>query len=123
MVRCGEAEVETDFMIEASCDCGAVRMEVDEPPLWVTDCNCGICRRYGALWAYYPLAKVRVTGPTTVYQRRERALEFHHCSVCGCVMHWSPVDRSSDRMGVNARMMAPEVVAAASVDLCDAASW
>ena len=110
-------------MIEASCDCGAVRMEIAEPPLWITDCNCGICRRYGALWAYYSLAKVRVTGPTTVYQRRGRALEFHHCSVCGCVMHWSPVDRTSDRMGVNARMMPPEVIAAASVDLCDAASW
>jgi hypothetical protein len=111
------------IMIEASCDCGAVRMEIDDPPRRVTDCNCGICRRYGALWAYYPLAKVRVSGPTTVYQRNGRALEFHHCSVCGCVMHWSPVDRSRDRMGVNARMMAPEVVAAASVELCDGASW
>ena len=38
-------------MIEASCHCGAVRLEIDSPPDEVTDCHCSICRRYGALWA------------------------------------------------------------------------
>jgi hypothetical protein len=33
-------------MIEASCHCGAVRLEIDSPPAEVTDCHCSICRRY-----------------------------------------------------------------------------
>ena len=36
-------------------------------PARVNDCNCSICRRYGALWAYYKRAQVRSAtenGPT-----------------------------------------------------------
>lgn len=48
-------------MIEASCHCGAVVLEVDDsPPVEVNDCHCSICRRYGALWAYYAPQRVRV---------------------------------------------------------------
>ena len=39
-------------MIKAACHCGAVRFELEAPPAWVLDCNCTLCRRYGALWAY-----------------------------------------------------------------------
>jgi len=47
-------------MIEASCHCGAVRIEVPSAPETVTSCNCSICRRYGVLWAYYQPQSVRV---------------------------------------------------------------
>lgn len=51
-------------MIEASCHCGAVRLEIDSPPpAEVNDCRCSICRRYGALWAYYAPERVRVLPP------------------------------------------------------------
>ena len=43
-------------MIRASCHCGAVVMEADSQPRSVTACNCSICRRYAALWAYYTRA-------------------------------------------------------------------
>ncbi len=39
-------------MIRVACHCGAVRLSVEPAPRWVLDCNCSICRRYGALWAY-----------------------------------------------------------------------
>ncbi len=54
-------------MIEASCHCGTVRFAVETAPGEVNDCNCSICRRYGALWAYYKRAQVRSAtenGPT-----------------------------------------------------------
>ena len=38
-------------MIEASCHCGAVRLEIAQRPERLTSCNCSICRRLGALWA------------------------------------------------------------------------
>jgi hypothetical protein len=109
-------------MIEASCHCGAVKMAVETAPVEVTDCNCSICRRYGTLWAYYSPSQVRVTGGTDTYEWDDRSLKFHRCKTCGCVTHWSPSDPARDRMGVNVRLMAPEVVGAARLRKFNGAS-
>ena len=111
-------------MIEASCHCGAVRLEIETAPETVTDCNCSICRRYGVLWAYYAPKDVRVmppSGVTAIYMWDDKSIEFHHCKVCGCVSHWAPVDKTRDRMGVNARLMAPEILATARLRHLDGA--
>jgi hypothetical protein len=105
-------------MIEASCHCGAVRFAVEAAPAQMNDCACSICRRYGTLWAYYHPAQVRFAaenGPTDFYVWGDRTLEFHRCRNCGCVTHWSAVDRTYGHMGVNARLMSPEVLAAIPV--------
>jgi hypothetical protein len=112
-------------MIESSCHCGTVRLEIDAAPETVTDCNCSICRRYGVLWAYYSPRQVRITpagSATDIYSWDDRAIEFHRCTNCGCVTHWAPVDKSHDRMGVNARLMAPELLARARVRRLDGAN-
>jgi len=105
-------------MIEASCHCGALRMEIDVAPETVTDCACSICRRYGTLWAYYSPKQVRLNpaeGATFVYMWGDRMIEFHTCKTCGCTTHWAPADKTRERMGVNARLMDPIVLAAAKV--------
>ncbi len=109
-------------MIEGSCHCGAVRIEVDRAPVEVTSCNCSICRRLGTLWAYYAPAQVRVAGATATYSWGEKSLAFHHCPACGCTTHWSAVDPRIDRMGVNARLMDPAIVAAARIKHFDGAA-
>jgi hypothetical protein len=90
----------------------------------LVDCNCSICRRYAALWAYYPLKDVVVPGGLTdVFMLGPKKIEFHRCKICGCVTHWSPRDQR-DEMGVNARLMEPEVVARARVRHLDGAkTW
>ena len=114
-------------MIEAVCLCGAVRIEVASAPEQVTSCNCEACRRYGTLWAYYLNDQVRISGETAAYRRRDIAgqsepmLAFHHCATCGCVTHWENLT-GRPRMGVNARLMPPEVVEAAPVREHDGAS-
>lgn len=103
-------------MIEASCHCGAVKLQILSPPETVTDCNCSVCRRYGTLWAYYAPAHVRIVavpGATEAYLRGEKLLEFHRCRNCGCVTHWAAVKQPADRMGVNARLMPPDNLASA----------
>jgi hypothetical protein len=112
-------------MVEASCHCGKVRIEIDTAPEEVTDSNCSICRRYGTLWAYYSPRQVRIAEavPTQTYQWDDRALYFHRCADCGCVTHWSPVDPARDRMGVNANLLPLAVLAAARVHLLDGAGW
>lgn len=114
-------------MIEASCHCGAVKLEIVAAPETVTDCNCSICRRYGVLWSYYSPTQVRfVAGgdATEFYKWGDKELEFHRCRNCGSVTHWAAIDKSRDRMGVNARLMAPEILAAARVRHLDGAdTW
>lgn len=112
-------------MIEASCHCGAVRFSVETAPDEVNACNCSICRRYGTLWGYYQRPQVRLAaenGPTDIYMWRDRRLEFHRCRACGCVTHWRPVDPARPRMGVNARLMPPDVLAPIRVYQGDGAS-
>ena len=108
--------------VEASCHCGAVRVDIPAPEA-VTDCNCSICRRYGVLWAYYSPTQVRFTarGPTDIYMWDDRSLEFHRCKTCGCVTHWSAVDPARDKMGINARLLPWEVLAQARVRHLDGA--
>lgn len=111
-------------MIRASCHCGSVCLEVEAPPADVTECNCSICRRYGVLWAYYALSQVRLvpaSAATDTYMWDDRFIAFHRCRTCGCVTHWASVDPGHDRMGVNARLLDPEVVARARVRHLDGA--
>lgn len=77
------------------------------------------------LWAYYSPRSVRIhppEGATSIYMWSDRSIEFHACKICHCTTHWAPVDEAVDRMGVNARLMAPEVLAAARVHEFDGAS-
>jgi hypothetical protein len=111
-------------MIEGSCHCGAVKIEIPTAPTELTSCNCSICRRLGGLWCYFPPSQVRIAGNTMMYRWGDKTLDLHHCATCGCTTHWSPVDPAMDRMGVNARMMDPAVVAAARVRRLDGAdTW
>jgi len=110
-------------MIEASCHCGAVRLEIARAPESVTDCNCSICRRLGVLWAYYPPGEVTIAAApdaTTAYAWGDKTIAFHHCNLCGCATHWASLaEPPIDRMGVNARLMDPAVLAAAKVRRLD----
>jgi hypothetical protein len=114
-------------MIELSCHCGAVKLEIQAAPEEVTDCNCSICRRYGVLWAYYAPAQVRIIateGAMDCYLWRDKSIGFHRCRNCGCVTHWAAVEQPADRMGVNARLMAPEVLGTARLRRLDGAgTW
>jgi hypothetical protein len=106
----------------ATCHCAAVRLEIEGELTTVTDCNCSICRRYGTLWAYFSPTRVVLTGALDTYQWGDRDLVFHRCRTCGCVTHWSAVDVTHDRMGINARLLPPEILATATVKPWDGAS-
>lgn len=108
--------------VEGACHCGAVRYEVAAAPQTVTDCNCTTCRKRGMLWACYSPRDVRIEGPTQIFMWDDRELEFHFCGTCGCTTHWSALDKAVDRMGVNARLMAPEIMAAARIRYLDGAN-
>ena len=99
-------------MVEAICDCGAVRLNVATAPLEVNDCQCNWCQRLGAIWAYYTKVDVDIVSSpeaTTIYKRASEKLEFHRCKVCGLTAYWMHIDPEKLRMGVNTRLMPREV--------------
>lgn len=115
-------------MFSATCHCGAVRIEIPEPPQSVTSCNCSICRRYCALWAYYEVGKVRVTGHpenTEEYVWGDRTLRTVRCRSCGCVTHWEPLQpEPHSKLGVNIRNFEPGVLGSFRLRLFDGAhTW
>src|SRR5262249_10203650 len=102
-------------MVSGTCHCGAVTIEIPSAPAELTSCNCSVCRRTGGLWCYFSPRDVRVTGSTATYRWGDKTLDLHHCATCGCTTHWTPINPSLDRMGVNARLLDPTVVAAARI--------
>ena len=56
-------------------------------------------------------AQVRIIGVTATYRWGDKTLDLHRCATCGCTTHWSPLGPASNRMGVNARLMDPRVIA------------
>jgi hypothetical protein len=118
-------------MFTASCHCGAVKLEIPRRPRKLTQCNCSICRRYGAIWAYYRRKSVRVTcgaDALSVYAWRNRTLEFYRCTRCGCVMHHERATKrkdGTDIRAVNVRNIDdPRVVAMLPIRMLDgAATW
>ncbi|NDV00787.1 GFA family protein [Pseudoroseicyclus tamaricis] len=101
--------------VEGSCHCGAVRWHWAGAPESATACNCGLCRRAAALWAYgWEGEAITVSGPTRSFLRGDREIEFHHCPTCGGLAYWRAVAVQPDgrrRMAVNLRMAEPEAVA------------
>jgi hypothetical protein len=93
-------------MIRAVCHCGAASLTVPAPPSEVTECNCSVCRRLAARWAYYNPSEVTLPDPasTQVYVWGERMVAFHRCKACGVVTHTQSLG-ARDRMAVNARLM------------------
>jgi hypothetical protein len=115
-------------MLTASCHCGAVRLEIARKPRQLTDCNCSICRRYGALWAYYTRKTVHIIcapDALSAYVWGNKTLEFYRCTTCGCVTHHERVRRRIDStVAVNARNMDPEAIASVRIRKLDgASSW
>jgi hypothetical protein len=113
-------------MISNTCHCGAVQIAIPGQPEWVIDCNCSICRRYGALWAQYKVGTVRVTGHpehTVEYIWGEKTIRTLRCRHCGCVTHWDPLAMSDDaKLGVNVRNFEPEQIGAVPTRRFDGAN-
>lgn len=115
-----------DRLLKGSCHCGKTGWTLRGDPGSITACNCTLCRRYGALWAYdYENEGIRVEGETSTYTRpgkADPALEIHFCPNCGCVMCWRGLRLEDDgrrRLAVNIRLCEPDEVAHLAIDHFD----
>jgi hypothetical protein len=96
-------------MIEASCHCGAVKLQVPVAPEEIASCNCSLCTKLAWLGAYYNPADVNlITSRESIdtYIWGDRSIRICRCKICGCTTHWESIDSElTDRMGINVRMM------------------
>jgi len=113
-------------VLEGSCHCGQATWRMIGDPGPATSCNCTLCRRYGALWAYdYEGERVSYAGSTSSYTRigkADPALEIRFCVTCGCVICWRGLrleEGSRRRMAVNLRLADPQAVASLPIDHFD----
>lgn len=101
-------------MLEGTCHCGAVHWVFEGRPESATACNCTLCRRYAALWAYgYADERITASGPTRRYVRGDEALGFHLCITCGCLAYWRALESPPGgrrRMAVDLRLADPKTV-------------
>jgi hypothetical protein len=114
----------TEDKIKGTCHCGNVGWVLDTPPESVTACNCTICRRYGALWAYGHIRHdIHIVGDTDQYRRSDGgAIDYHFCANCGCTTHYVAVRPGEDGRhwsAVNLRLTEPELVAKLPIDHFD----
>jgi len=72
---------------------------------------CSICRRYGALWAYYKVDEVKVESDGDAiegYVWGKKRLSFNRCKRCGCMTHYTVLRDTEPRVAVNCRMLERE---------------
>lgn len=73
------------------CHCGKVKLSANAAPASMTSCNCSICNRIGALWAYYDGDAVEIVGAGAeqAYAFGEKSITYHRCAECGCTTHYT----------------------------------
>lgn len=114
--------------MKASCHCGNVQIETAEKPDSALSCNCSICGRVGAIWAYYEPEKVTVvcqSVPTETYSWGKQDTDFHHCPTCGCLTHYTRKEHVERQVtAVNTRMVSRADMNGIPVSMFDGAdSW
>ena len=95
-------------MIESSCHCGLVKLEIDSDlPENLLSCNCSVCRRNGSLMSYFPKDRVRVLAENDnllKYVWGDKKIAFVHCKGCGNYSHWEGLEPEVEKTGVNSRL-------------------
>src|SRR5919109_687833 len=114
--------------LAATCHCGAIRIHVSRVSRTLTRCNCSICRRYGALWAYYAASAVTIDAPKSglsKYSWNRRIRDYYRCKKCGCVTHYAyRTKRRNQIVAVNAVNFDPSALVGVRIRHLDgASSW
>ncbi len=99
-------------MLTGQCHCGIIKITLPSKPEKATICNCSLCRRIGAVWAYYTIDTVKIEGhpeQTQGYIQGDKVLVTSRCKACGMVTHYDPLD-DHQTMAVNLRNFPVEIM-------------
>jgi hypothetical protein len=118
-------------MLQLSCLCGQVRIATEKRPDYIHECNCTLCTKSGARWAYYHPSEVSVEGATNTYSRQDKddpAAEIHFCPACGATTHFTLTESAVSKfgnsmMGVNMWLADEKDLAGVELRFPDGRTW
>jgi hypothetical protein len=109
-----------------SCHCGRVQFEVDAKPTRLSQCNCSMCSKKGAL--YVPTAEIealRITAgesELTSYQFNTKKATHYYCRHCGVHPFHRP-RTDPTRWSANARCLTDLDIASLPITTFDGQHW
>ncbi|MCX7363934.1 MAG: GFA family protein [Alphaproteobacteria bacterium] len=71
---------------QGACHCGAVSFSVDLDLAGALKCNCSICTKLGAVWAFAPKSNFALKSGAAQqgdYQFGKKSLHHRFCTSCG----------------------------------------
>ncbi|HEY0027321.1 MAG TPA: aldehyde-activating protein [Allosphingosinicella sp.] len=89
-------------MLNLSCLCGKIAIEVAKRPDFIHECNCALCGKTGARWGYFHPSEVSVTGEASGYRRDDKDdpnAEVRFCSNCGSTSHFVLTENAVAKFG------------------------
>ena len=118
-------------MLNLSCLCGQIRIRIAKRPDHINACNCTLCSKTGARWAYFHPSEVSIEGTTARYSRADKAdpaAEVHFCAKCGATTHFTLTASAISRfgnglMGVNLRLADESDIAGIELRYPDGRAW
>jgi hypothetical protein len=118
-------------MLKISCLCGQVRVELPKLPNFINECNCTLCSKSGARWAYFNPSEVGIEGATKGYSRGDKedpAAEIQFCANCGSTTHFiltaSAISKfGNSQMGVNMRLADEKDLTGIELRYPDGRAW
>jgi hypothetical protein len=118
-------------MLSLSCHCGQLRLRADKRPDFIHECNCSLCSKSGARWAYFHPSHVSVEGAAQGYRRADKAdpsAETKFCGRCGSTTHFTLTESAiaqfgDSMMGVNVRLADEGDLAGVEIRYPDGESW
>src|ERR1700748_47321 len=99
-------------MLKLHCLCGQVCIQIPKRPDFINECNCTLCSKTGARWAYFHPSDVIVEGTTKGDSRDDKAepaAEVQFCANCGSTTHFvlttsAILKFGNVQLGVNMRL-------------------
>ena len=89
-------------MLNLSCLCGKVHIQILKRPEFINECNCKLSSKTGARWGYFHPSDVLVEGRTTGYCRDDKDevnAEVHFCPTCGSTTHFELTPAAISKFG------------------------
>jgi len=117
--------------LKISCLCGQVCVKIPKLPDFINECNCTLCSKSGARWAYFNPSDVSIEGATKRYSRGDKedpAAEIQFCANCGSTTHFiltaSAISKfGNSQMGVNMRLADEKDLAGIELRYPDGRAW
>ena len=93
--------------LKGSCHCGAIAYVAEVDPAGAIVCNCSICARLGAVWAFSPKSSftlLKGEGKQGDYQFNKHVLHHRFCPTCGIESYAEGQGKDGSPMvGINLR--------------------